>query len=591
MNQPVERTRRELFGEPISPGVVISTAFVFKQIALDALEMISFSIDNPTEEFERLDKAISKSREQIITITERLILEKRNAAIQDIFNAQLHLLNETTFIQELKSLVRAQKMNIEHVVASQIRALEGRFSAIHDELIRSKFLDVQDVYHRILRNLLEIEHVRTNPMQRVESPVIFVSERLVPSDVALLDFKKILGIIIEEGSKVSHVAVISKSLEIPTIINVPGAGSLIHQSDSVIIDGYTGKIIVNPSHSEIFAFKEKSEHLTHSTSKRTPRIGRYCETRDGRRVRLEANIGSVREAEIAMAYGAEGIGLLRSELFYMSCSKMPCIDEEVEFYRKIIAVTKRKPITIRLLDLGADKTLPYLHSFAEENPQLGHRGIRYLFRHPEILKQHLESILTVCRLTHIKIALPFVTTIEDLDKAIGFIKEGCNNLKINFEALHIGIMVEIPSVALSMRSFLPKVDFVNIGTNDLIQYIFAASREDSYLEEYRQSSHPANIRIIRNIISAANYRNKDASVCGEMASDVGMAALLIGSGTTQLSMQPSSIPTIRQFIMKQSFSELQKLVRRVLPLDSAKDVQGHLDSFLNHQSLPSERAA
>ena len=591
MNQAVERTRRELFGDPISPGVVISSVFVFKQIALDALEMVSFSIDNPTEEFNRLDRAISKSRDQIITITDRLMDEKRNSAIQDIFSAQLHLLNETAFIQELKSLVHTHKMNIEHVIASQIRALENRFSSINDELIRSKFLDVEDVYHRILRNLLEIEHVRTNPMQRVNSPVIVVSERLVPSDFALLDFKKIVGIIIEEGSKVSHVAVISKSLEIPTIINVPGAGSLIHKNDMVIIDGYTGKIIVNPSHSETFAYKEKSEHSPFTTSKRPLRNGGYCETRDGRRVRLEANIGSVREAEIAMAYGAEGIGLLRSELFYMSCSKMPSIDDEVEFYRKIIAITKRKPITIRLLDLGADKTLPYLHSFDEENPQLGHRGMRYLFRHPEILRCHIESILTVCRLAHIKIALPFITTIEDLDKGIGFLKEGCRNLKMNFEALHIGIMVEIPSVALSMRSFLPKIEFVNIGTNDLIQYIFAASREDSYLEEYRQTSHPVNIRLIRNIVSAANFRNKAASVCGEMASDIRTAALLIGSGATQLSMQPSSIPVIRQFVIKQSFTELQKMVRKILSLESAKEVQDHLESFLLRQNHQHDKAA
>lgn len=586
MNRQYERNRRELFGDSISPGVVISKALIFKQIPLDALEMNSFEIDNPSEEFERLNMAIAKSREQISSITERLANERYNPNIKDIFKAQLILLNDTAFIQELKSLVSSQKMNIEHVIASQIKAFKSRFSSIHDEVLRSKFLDVQDVYHRILRNLLEIEHVRTNPLQRVSTPVIFISERLVPSDVVLLDFKKILGIIIEEGSSVSHVAVIAKSLGIPAIINVPGAGTLIHPDDTVIIDGYTGKIIVNPIHSELFAYKEKSEHFLSSEKPSHIRSSRYCETKDGRRIRLEANIGSVREAEIAMAYGAEGIGLLRSELYYMSCQKLPTVDDEVQFYRNIIAITKRRPITIRLLDLGADKTLPYLQSFNEQNPQLGLRGMRFLFKHPDLFKQHITSILTVCRLAHIKIALPFITTVEDFNKAINYIKSACTELEMNFSALHIGIMVEIPSVALSIRPFFSKIDFLNIGTNDLVQYVFAASREDSNLEEYRQSLHPANIRMLRNIIVSANYKNKEASICGEMASDPVAVALLIGAGAVSLSMQPSSIPSIRQFIIKQSFSDLQKLVRKVLSLDSEKDTRKVIDTFFaNHTKL------
>ena len=580
MDRLTEKTRRELFGESISPGVAIAKALLFKQIDLDALEMTSFPADDPALEINRLEMAIAKSKEQLKQISERLGREKRNGEIHEIFKIQIQILDDLTFIQELKSLVRAQRMNVEHVIASQMRVLETRFRSIQDEVIKTKFLDIQDVYHRILRNLLEIEHVRTNPMQRIENPVIFISERLVPSDIALLDFKKILGIIIEEGSRVSHVAVISKSLGIPALINVPGAGALIRSGEPVIIDGYTGKVIVYPTGAEISAYREKREYFLSSRLKRQ-RNNHYCETRDGRRIRLEANIGSVKEAEEAMAYGAEGIGLLRSELFYLSCTKLPSIQEEIDFYRKIIAITKRRPITVRLLDLGADKTLPFLSSFSEENPQLGNRGIRYLFRHPDLFNRHLQSVLSVCRLAHIRIALPFIATIEDLNQSFSYIEKGCKNLKLNLDALSIGIMVEIPSAALSMRNFLPKVNFINIGTNDLVQYIFAASREDSYLEEYRQSMHPAIIRLIRNIVSSANFKGKEVSVCGEMASDPLIAVLLVGAGVTGFSMQPASIPAVRTIISEHSFSDLQKLVHKVLSLDSASEVHEIVQNFID----------
>ena len=571
MDRSVDRIRRELYGESISPGVAVAKALLFKQISLDALEMNSFPVDDPAMEIKRLEIAIEKSRTQLRQISNKIEKEKHETGIDLIFNVQLQLLEDETFLLELKKLARAQRMNIEHVIASQMRVLETRFSSIHDEVIRTKFLDIQDAYHRILRNLLDIEHVRTNPVQRIDEPVIFVSSRLVPSDVALLDFKKIRGIIIEEGSKVSHVAVMSKSLGIPAIINVPGAASLIRSSDPLIIDGYTGKAVLHPSGSEIASYREKREYFL-SSKIRKQKTGRYCETRDGRRIKLEANIGSVKEAEMAMAYGAEGIGLLRSELFYISCGHLPSFQEEADFYRKIIAITKRRPITIRLLDLGADKTLPFLSTFVEKNPQLGNRGIRYLFNHPDLLKNHLLSVLSVCRLVRIKIALPFVSTIDDLNKAIYHIQNGCRKLNLNYDALTIGIMAEIPSVALSVRSFLSRTSFINIGTNDLVQYIFAASREDGCLDEYRQCNHPAMIRLIRNIVYTAAYKGKDVSVCGEIASDPNMAALLVGAGVTAFSMQPSSIPSIRQLISEHTFSDLQKLTKKAVALETESEV-------------------
>ncbi|MFP4162611.1 MAG: phosphoenolpyruvate--protein phosphotransferase [Chitinispirillaceae bacterium] len=570
MNRLRQKIKRELFGEPISPGVAMGDALLFKPIALDALEMNSFPVDDVQKEISRLDYAIAKSRDQLNQIFERL-REKNSADIGEIFRVQMQFLDDESFLSELKELVRKQKMNLEHVIASQMRVLETRFQSIQDETLQTKFLDIQDVYHRLLRNLLDIEHVRTNPMQRIEKPVIFVSEKLLPSDVALLDFTKILGIIIEEGSRLSHVAVMSKSLGIPAIIRAPGAGTLIRTGDPVILDGYNGKVLVHPQETEVSSYKEKREYFLASSRPKTHR-GKGCITTDGKRIRLEANIGSVKEAQVAMAYGAEGVGLLRTELFYMSAAHQPSLEEERDFYIQITGILKRKPLTIRLLDLGADKSLPFLKTYEEENPQLGTRGIRYLLRNPELFYNHVKAIVSVCRLTPVKIVVPFVAILDDLEKALEMIYRACTELKIDRKNLNLGIMVEIPSVALSLRQFLSRVSFVNLGTNDLAQYLFAASREDSGLEDYRQIMHPVILRLVRNVVSAAKFKDKEVAICGEAASDPLMAALLVGAGVTSFSMQSQSIPVVKETISRWSFTDLHKLVRKALALDNSSEV-------------------
>ncbi|KMQ52455.1 Phosphoenolpyruvate-protein phosphotransferase of PTS system [Chitinispirillum alkaliphilum] len=580
-----EKTRRELYGESISPGVAIADALQYKPISLDALEMNSFPVEDISKELNRLDYAIAKSRNQLIQIFQRLS-EKDNSGIHDIFKVQLQLLEDRSFLEELKQLLSAQKMNIEHVIASQMRVLETRFRSITDEALRTKFMDIQDAYQRILRNLLEIEHVRTNPMQRIEKPVVFVSEKLLPSDVALLDFKKIEGIIIEEGSRLSHVAVISKSMGIPAIIRTPGAGTLIRSGDPVIVDGYTGKVIVYPDAAELSSYKEKREHFVSRSRPKLQQsqISKPCRTKDGRRVKLEANIGSVKEAQAAVSLGAEGVGLLRSELFYMSFAHRPTINEETDFYQKISSIIHHKPLTIRVLDLGADKSLPFLQSYEEENPQLGIRGIRYLLKNKDLFRDHISSIIPLCKIAPIKIALPFISVTSDLEKALEIINQVCREQKVEREIVKVGIMVEIPSVALSIHSFLSKVDFVNIGTNDLIQYTFAASREDSDLEEYRQSVHPVILRLIRSIARTGMLMGKEVSVCGEAAGEAMSAALLVGAGISSLSMQPNSIPIVKEALSNWRYSDLKKLSRKALQLETNLKVTELLEKFSKQQN-------
>jgi len=572
MSTPANRIRRKLSGESVSPGAAAAGALLFTPVALDALEINSFPVTDIPGELERFHTALQKSRSQLREIYLRLN-GKKGADVQYIFKIQLQLLEDASLLTELKHELLSRRLNIEHIIARYMRILQTRFASIDDELLRSKFFDIQDVCHRILRNLLDIEHIRNYHTQQIEKEVIFVAEKLLPSDLALLDLKKIKGIIIEEESCFSHVAVMLKSLGIPAVINTSGAASLIHNGDNILLDAYSGTVIIWPDDKEIKASVEKRELSLSNTAIIMPRKAKLCVTADGRRIHLEANIGSLKEAQEALHYGAEGIGLLRSELYYMSLGRQPSIEEESGFYLDIADTLKRKPLTIRLLDLGADKSPPFLKFYEEENPQLGIRGVRYLLANPELLHSHLCAIASICKLHHVRILLPFVSLSEDLHNTLEFIYNVCKEQNVNKNRLRIGIMVEIPSAALNMRSFLSKISFASIGTNDLTQYLFAASREETGLKKYRQTTHPIMLRLIKKISHGAQRCKKKLSVCGEAASNPLTAALLIGCGITTLSMHPGAIPAVRETVCRLSFTGMRRLLRKALLCDNNEAVE------------------
>lgn len=573
MRDQSARKRLELSGTPIAPGFVLGSAHLLRQISLDALEKNLFPVGDTSAEIQRLERACEQTRSQL----EQLRGQVRSGNGRDLSNileAQMTLLEDASFLEKIRETIRSQAVNTEYLIANEIRRVEQVFRGLKDEVMRSRFLDVQDVHHRLLRNLLEIEHVRTNPFRRLSTPVVLVADRMLPSDVALLDLDKILGMVIEEGSRVSHVAIIAKSLGIPAITEVHHASSLVRAGDTVLLNADTGKTIVNPDADDL-AWYEKARKqrpaaapaARKSSAETTP-----CQTSDGVQVTLDANVGSLREVEAALSAGADGIGLLRSEFFYMSCQEMPTVEAETAFYRDALRAMHKRPVTIRLLDIGADKALSFLQLPKEENPQLGIRGVRLLLRTPELLHRHLLSILRASDSGPVRMLLPFIATLDDLDRILAVIHDLCRKERIPRERFHVGIMVEIPAVAIDTDPFLAKVDFLSIGTNDLVQYMFAASREDSHLEEYRLAHHPAILRLIHAVAGAARAHGKSLSICGEMASDPAMGLLLVGLGVRALSLQTSALRLVRASIQKHSSRALEKLAREALEMNRAEQV-------------------
>ncbi|MFH1416577.1 MAG: phosphoenolpyruvate--protein phosphotransferase [Elusimicrobiota bacterium] len=579
MDKITKGKRLEIAGMVISTGIAIGKVYILKQIDLDAVAGNKFPLEDIIEEQKRLEKAVSETRSQLIKIQSQ-ITNKTNQNIGNIFNAHISFLEDKYFLKEIIDVLIKEEVNVEYIVANQIKKLQDKFSNIEQEMTRERFIDIQDVYHRLLRNLLEIEHVRTNLLKRIDEPVIIVAEKLIPSDIALFDPDKILGIIIEEGSTTSHVSIISRSLGVPSIIKLPGISTIVNSKDTIIIDAYSSKVIINPASDEIKYYHKKREEQEIITKQKLQSPQKYdCKTKDGVEIRLDANVSSVQEAKLAFLYGANSIGLLRTEFFYMSLQQLPELKAELEFYQQIINEFKNRTVTVRLLDLGTEKTPSYLRVPLEENPQLGCRGIRYLLKFQEILKRQLDSIIMASEFGKVKILLPFITIVEDLEETLEIINDLCEKNKCLRDNISIGIMVETPSVALDIESFIDKIDFISIGTNDLTQYIFAASREEPTMENYRQAVHPVILRLIKNIVMSAEIHQKEVSVCGEIASDPISACLLIGLGVRILSMQPESIPLVKEELEKHTINELVNAAGKAINYKNAKEVMNELSKI------------
>lgn len=569
MAEAIRKVRIELSGITLNPGIAIGRAYRFKQIDLESLKNNSFPIKDINLELSRLQRSIAKSKEQLSSL-QKAGTDTGKKDIADIFAAHIQLLQDETFLQSIRDAVKTERLNVEHILSVKISDIEQSFRIIENETVRTRLVDIQDVYYRLLRNLLEIEHVRVAPLLRARVNPILVAEHLLPSDIALLEFRNITGLIIEEASAVSHVAIIAQSFSIPTIINVPGVTSIVHSDNTIIIDGFSGKVIINPSLTETASYKLKK-----NGTPRKNRVRKYHHylTRDGIRIRLEANANTPQEIESAIENGAEGIGLVRSEFFYLGRSKYPDPQEELNFYREIHKSAAGRPVTIRLLDLGADKSLPFINVPSETNPQLGLRGIRYLFANPDLLDRHFRSVLKSSKYGPVRIMVPFVTIVQELDYLYEIMERIISEERINRSGISMGIMVEIPSVVWSLPLFMDKVDFLSIGTNDLTQFTFAADRENRKLEEFRRASLPVLLKMIKSVAHAALISNKDVSVCGEIASDPATASLLIGAGIRILSVRVNALDAIKKEIESKSMDQAQVAVGKYLEMINSNHSQ------------------
>lgn len=568
-----ERKTFEMKGVPASPGVSIGRAFLLdsEEISIPKQPVQATAIP---QEIARFEEALTQTRKEIEGIQAR-ISQELGIEHAEIFNAHLMLLEDRAFIEEVIAALKEQQLSVEFVFSGVMRKYVQAFSKVEDEYMRDRATDVEDVGRRILRNLTGLKR---RSLADLAQPVIVVAYDLSPSDTATMHRQHVIGFITDIGGRTSHTAIMAKSLEIPAVVGLEGATQSIHPDDTVIVDGSSGKVLVNPDADTLKHYeglKQKLETLDQSLLKLKDLP---AETPDGVRVRLTANIEFPEEIPSVIAHGAEGIGLYRTEFFYMNRSDLPTEEEQYEAYRHVAKATAPHPVTIRTIDLGGDKFMSELRVPREMNPFLGWRAIRFCLARPDIFKVQLRAILRASVHGKIRMMYPMISGLEELQAANQILEE----MKVELlregkefdPGMEVGAMIEVPSAALILDLLSKHVKFFSIGTNDLIQYALAVDRVNEKIAYLYEPAHPAVLRLIRQIIQVAHENNLWVSMCGEMAGEPALALLLLGLGLDSFSTSPVNIPKIKQVIRTVPTFRAKEVVKEVFRLSTGKEVEG-----------------
>ncbi|MDZ7375716.1 MAG: phosphoenolpyruvate--protein phosphotransferase, partial [candidate division KSB1 bacterium] len=499
----------------------------------------------------------------------------------NIFDAYLLFLNDPVFLAQIQKKLVEQRINVEAAVDAVIQESITTFSSTHDNYLKERIQDIRDVGRRILDNLIGYTQ---ECLIGEESELIIVAPEITPSQAAGLNTSQVKGLITEKGGPTSHAAILARSLGIPLVSGIPNIARDIEVSSQIIMNGTTGEVIINPTTRQIENYRALVKVLEEQKKREKKIVGLPAVTLDGHRVQLMANIRTEEDIELAQMFHAEGIGLYRTEIHFIDRTDYPSEEEQFEHYHAIVARMAPFPVTIRTMDLGGDKFSPFFngnHRYRERNPYLGLRAIRLSLRQPEIFKQQLRAVLRASVFGKVKILLPMIASVEEIHQVRRLINQAMRELdqrELAYDPqLEIGAMIELPSAALAIHALLKEVDFISIGTNDLIQYTLAVDRSNAQVSDLYEPLHPAVLHLLKMIADAAKQAGKDVSICGEMAGDVRYTKLLIGLGFDQLSMSSFFIPQVKRVIRSIRLSDAIGLAECVLALTEVKKIKRLID--------------
>ncbi len=569
-------------GIPASEGIAIGRAFVYKP---EEFIIIPYKIEETDPEISRFNKALEDSKLQLEEI-KNTSLAKMGKEIADIFDAHLLILEDPAFVDEIRKRIRERKINAEAVVQEVVREYIDLLSSLESEYMRARAADVEDVGKRLIKNLMGVQEFG---LEELPEPIIIVAKDLTPSDTARIPAGKALAFCTSRGSATSHTAILAKSLGLPAVVGLGDAFLEAMRTDELlIVDGEKGLVIVEPSEEEVKIYLKKKERIEFIRKCLKELARGEAFTLDGYRIKVVANIGDVKSAKLAVDYGAEGVGLLRTEFLYLDRIAPPDEEEQLAAYREIAKILGARTLIIRTLDIGGDKPVPYLKFEREANPFLGRRGIRLSFKESQLFKTQLRAILrAAAKHPNIKIMFPMVTDVSEVIKAKKMLAE----VQIELERdgldyatdIEIGIMVEVPAAAITADILAPEVDFFSIGSNDLIQYTMACDRTNETVSNLYQPLHPASLRLIKNVIEAAHANGKWVGICGEMGGEPECIPILVGLGIDELSMRITSIPIAKEIIRRITFSEAQALAFQALSLKTVDQIKSLVQEWLMHR--------
>lgn len=564
----------KLRGIGVSPGIAWGRACIFGTPPKIIPRKIR--VGQVARELSRLSQAIEMARRQLEELKDR-ISSQVSTNDANIFDAYLLFLNDPVFLAQIQKKLVEQRINVEAAVDAVIQESIAAFSSTKDNYLKERIQDIRDVGRRILDNLIGYTQ---ECLIGEESELIIVAPEITPSQAAGLNTSQIKGLITEKGGPTSHAAILARSLGIPLVSGIPNIAHNIEVSSQILMNGTTGEVIINPTARQIENYRALVKVLEEQKKREKKIVGLPAVTLDGHKVQLMANIRTEEDIELAQMFHAEGIGLYRTEIHFIDRTDYPSEEEQFEHYHAIVARMAPFPVTIRTMDLGGDKFSPFFngnHRYRERNPYLGLRAIRLSLRQPEIFKQQLRAVLRASAFGKVKILLPMIASVEEILQVKRLINQAMRELDqrelVYDPHLEIGAMIEIPSAALAIHAILKEVDFISIGTNDLIQYTLAVDRSNAQVSDLYEPLHPAVLQLLKMIADAAKQAGKEVSICGEMAGDVRYTKLLIGLGFNQLSMSSFFIPQVKRVIRSIRLSDAISLAECVLALTEVKKIK------------------
>lgn len=563
-------------GIPASKGISIAKPFLYS-VESPSFDSVASGSVSPEKEISDYSNAISQSVKELNKIF-NLAKEKLDNKNLQIFDAQLSFLYDEYLHNKVKERIKQEKKAAYQVFNEEIKILENALLSSNDEYIRERINDIEDIKNRILRNL-----IKGRLISKIEENRIVIARNLTPADTILFSSRKLQGIATDLGGINSHVAIISRSLNIPAVVAMNQISINITEEDFIIIDGYKGLVIKNPTEETIELYKEQIKKITEFENKLTELEKLPSTTKDGTEILLATNLEFNNEVDYVVSHFGCDVGLYRTEHLFMELGDFP--DEETQClqYKFLAEHISPKKVTIRTFDIGGDKILPDTQK--ELNPFLGWRGIRICLDKKDVFITQLRAILRASVSGNIKIMFPLISSLDELLKSKEYLEEAKQQLrdeKVKFdENIEVGIMIEVPSAVLIADALAKECDFFSIGTNDLVQYTLAVDRDSSLVSELYQKFHPAVLRAVKMTIDAAVRNNIQVSVCGEMASDPYSSLLLIGLGVKELSVESKSYLQIKRLIRLVNFENAEKIASKILTFNTESEIREYITECFN----------
>jgi len=569
----------KLKGIAVSGGVGIGKTLVLRKDELSVPKR-KISHDEISRQIYRLEEALIETRRQISNLQKK-VSEEIGFDHGRIFEAHFLVLEDRVLIEDVIKQIKTERVNVEYAFSQSIKKYVDTLLKLNDEYLRERVVDIEDISRRVLRTMLKEKAVS---LSGLKEKVIIVAHDLAPSQTVSLPKENILGFITDIGGRTSHTAIIARSLRIPAVVGTETATNNIKTGDKVIVDGSSGCVIVQPTDKILKEYKKKSSAYAREVKAiYVPKALRAC-TKDGKEKVISANIELPEEIPLVKKYGAEGIGLYRTEYIFLGRKELPSEEEQYRAYLKVAKSIGNNSVIFRTIDIGGDKFLSQPEVPTEMSPFLGWRAIRFCLARPEIFKVQLRALLRASAEKNVKVMFPMVSGIEELMQAKELLNECKKELRKESarfdENISIGTMIEVPSAALTADTLAKESDFFSIGTNDLIQYSLAVDRTNEKVAYLYEPGHPAVLRLIKSVIEAAHDNNILVSMCGEMSGEPIFTCLLLGMGLDSFSMSPPQVPKIKELISNINLNEAQEIAGKVLKLTASKEVEKYLQDEL-----------